>query len=109
MEERRPLLLTARSLPADWNVHLADLGSRLAATPRVRIGPPDDALLEAVFRKQWRDRGIEPPAEVASYVLARIERSFESVGRAVQLIDQLAMATLRPITIPLAREALLDL
>lgn len=109
MEERRPLLLTARSLPADWNIALADLKSRLAATPRVRIGAPDDALLQAVFLKQWRDRGVEPPADVVSYVLARIERSFESVARAVQLIDQLAMASLRPITIPLAREALLDL
>ena len=109
MEERRPLLLTARSLPADWNMALADLKSRLAATPRVRIGAPDDALLQAVFLKQWRDRGVEPPADVVAYVLARIERSFESIGRAVQLIDQLAMASLRPITIPLAREALLDL
>ncbi len=109
MEERRPLLLTARSLPADWNIGLADLGSRLAATPRVRIGPPDDALLEAVFLKQWRDRGVEPAEEVAAYVLTRIERSFEAVARAVQLIDTRALSEQRPITIPLAREALLDL
>ena len=109
MEERRPLLLTARSLPRDWNIGLADLRSRLAATPRVRIGPPDDALLEAVFLKQWRDRGVDLSGDVAAYVLTRIERSFESVAKAVQLIDLLAMAEQRPITIPLAREALLDL
>lgn len=109
MEERRPLLLTARSLPTDWNIGLADLRSRLAATPQVRIGAPDDALLEAVFLKQWRDRGVELPPEVTAYVLTRIERSFEQVAKAVQLIDLVAMTEQRPVTIPLAREALLDL
>lgn len=109
MEERRPLLMTARSMPADWNIALPDLRSRLAATPRVQIRPPDDALLEALFLKLWRDRGIDLAPEVASYVLTRIERSFESAARAVDLIDRAAMAEQRPITIPLAREALLDL
>ena len=109
MEERRPLLMTARSAPSDWNFALADLRSRLAATPRVQIRSPDDALLEAVFQKQWRDRGVEVPADVCSYVLSRIERSFESAAKAVSLIDTLAMSQQRPITIPLAREALLDL
>lgn len=109
MEERRPLLMTARSAPADWNIALADLRSRLAATPRVQIRSPDDALLEALFQKLWRDRGIDLPAEVASYILTRIERSFESAARAVDLIDRTALSAQRAITIPLAREALLDL
>lgn len=109
MDERRPLLMTARSVPNDWNIALADLKSRLAATPRVHIGPPDDALLEALFLKLWRDRGIDLAPEVGSYVLTRIERSFESAARAVELIDRAAMSAQRAITIPLAREALLDL
>ncbi len=109
MEERRPLLMTARSAPSEWNIALADLKSRLAATPRVLIRSPDDALLEALFLKLWRDRGIDLAPEVATYVLTRIERSFESAARAVELIDSAAMSAQRPITIPLAREALLDL
>lgn len=109
LDERRPLLMTARSAPTEWNIALADLRSRLAATPRVHIRPPDDALLEALFQKLWRDRGIDIPPEVASYVLTRIERSFEGAARAVDLIDRAALSEQRPITIPLAREALLDL
>ena len=109
MEERRPLLLTARSDPRDWNLALADLRSRLAATPRVRIRAPDDDLLAAVFLKQWRDRGVEPPADVVRYVLSRIERSFEMVAKAVELLDRAALAEQRPLSIPLAREVLLDL
>lgn len=109
VEERRPLLLTARSAPMDWHLSLADLRSRLMATPQVRIGNPDDALLRAVFRKLWRDRGVELSDDVVSYVLSRIERSFESLSQAVRLIDEAAMAQQRSITVPLAREALLSL
>jgi chromosomal replication initiation ATPase DnaA len=109
MEERRPLLMTARSLPADWNLSLADLRSRLAATPRVQIGRPDDALIEAMFAKQWRDRGIEAPADFTRYVLSRIERSFAGVARTVEAMDRAALAGQRPLSIALAREVFLDL
>jgi len=109
VEARRPLLLTARSAPADWHLALPDLRSRLVATPQVKIGAPDDALLRHVFEKLWRDRGLEAPAEVSSYVLSRIERSFEAVGRAVDLLDRAALAGQRPLTIPLARDALIDM
>lgn len=109
MDERRPLLMTARTDPRDWNLQLADLRSRLAATPRVQIRSPDDALLAAVFAKLWRDRGVSAEPEFAAYVLSRIERSFESLQRAVDLIDRAALAAKRAPSIPLAREALLDL
>ncbi|WP_199554396.1 HdaA/DnaA family protein [Sandaracinobacteroides hominis] len=109
MDERRPLLMTARSAPSEWNLALADLRSRLMATPRVQIRSPDDALLEAVFLKQWRDRGIEAPPEVTSYVLSRIERSFEGVARMVDAMDRAALAARRALSIPLAREVFIDL
>ena len=109
MDERRPLLMTARSDPRDWNLALADLKSRLAATPRVSIRAPDDALLGAVFAKLWRDRGVEAPDDFTRYVLSRVERSFETLQRAVEVLDRAAMAAKRPLSIPLAREALLDL
>ncbi len=109
MEERRPLLMTARTDPRDWNLQLADLRSRLNATPRVKIRLPDDALLAAVFSKLWRDRGVTAEPDFAAYVLSRIDRSFESLQRAVELIDRAALAAKRAPSIPLAREALLDL
>ncbi len=109
VDSRRPLLLTARSAPADWHIALPDLRSRLAATPMVRIGPPDDALLAHVFAKLWRDRGITPPPDLAPYVLRRIPRSFEALGAAVEALDAAALAQRRPLSVPLARAALLDL
>ena len=44
-----PLLMTATRPPRDWPHGLADLGSRLAATPQLRIEAPDDALLAALL------------------------------------------------------------
>ncbi len=109
LADRRPLLLTARSAPADWHLALPDLRSRLLATPQVRIGPPDDALLAHVFEKMWRDRGIAVPPEVTRYVLTRIDRSFDALGRAVMALDRAALAGGRALTVPLAREALLEI
>src|SRR3546814_13950711 len=39
-----PLLIIADAPPADWNVALPDLRSRLAAVPVLTIGEPDDCL-----------------------------------------------------------------
>lgn len=106
LNERRPLLLTARSAPLDWGLSLADLRSRLLATPQMRIGPPDDALLAALFVKLWRDRGVQVAPEVGAYVLKRIERSFAAVQEFVDALDEAALATGRLPSIPLAREVL---
>ncbi|WP_448580710.1 HdaA/DnaA family protein [Thermaurantiacus sp.] len=109
VEARRPLLMTARAAPEDWHLSLPDLVSRLAATPRVRIGPPDDLLLEQMFRKLWRDRGMEVPDDLVRYVLARIDRSFAAIVRAVELLNAASLARQRPPSIPLAREVLIGL
>ncbi len=100
----RPLLLTARTVP--WSHGLADLASRLAATPLVRLADPDDALLAAMFAKHMADRGLTVPPEVAAYVLARLERSAAAVGAAAAALDTLALAEKRAITVPLARAVL---
>jgi chromosomal replication initiation ATPase DnaA len=105
--DRRPLLLTARTAPADWHLALPDLRSRLAATPQVRIAAPDDALLRGVFTKQFRDRGLDVPAELAAYVTTRIERSFAAIGHAVAALDAASLGEQRALTIPLARHVLM--
>lgn len=102
-----PLLLTATRPPRAWSHGLADLASRLAATPQLRIDAPDDALLAALLAKQFRDHGLRVSGEVADYVLARIERSFDAIARVVAQLDAAALAAGRPITIPLARSVLM--
>jgi len=101
-----PLLLTARRLPKFWVHGLPDLASRLAATPLVRLDDPDDALVAAVLEKRFADRGLRVGAEVVTYLVSRIERSFAGLADIVDRLDALSLAERRDITVPLARELL---
>ncbi|MDT7935266.1 MAG: chromosomal replication initiator DnaA [Sphingomonadaceae bacterium] len=103
----RPLLLVARQDPDHWARGLADLASRLAATPRAVIASPDDALLAAVMRKRFRDLGVEVSADVVRFALARIERSMAAVIELVDQLESAALAARRPVTVPLARDVLM--
>jgi chromosomal replication initiation ATPase DnaA len=100
------VLITASTPPARWSLSLADLGSRLRAIPAVEIGPPDDALLAAVMVKNFADRQLDVGADVIGFLAARLERSFDAQGRAVNALDAEAMAQGRAITVPLARQVL---
>ena len=100
------LLLTARTRPSSWPTTLPDLRSRLNALPVVEIGPPDDAVLEGVLRKFFRDRHIRPPEEVYPYLLARMNRSIPDAEEIVRRLDEAGDTGFRPITRVLAREIL---
>ena len=97
-----PVLFTARLLPRQW-VTLPDLGSRLAATPTLIIGPPDDALLASLLVKHFTDRGVRVSPEVVAFVVVRIERSFAAVAATAAALDAAALAGAREVTVPLAR------
>ena len=100
------VLATARVAPGYWRGRLPDLVSRLRAAPTVKIGRPDDALIEAVLRKLFRDRQIEVRGEAVEFLLRHMERSLEAARRTVAEADRLALAERRPVTIPLLRRVL---
>ncbi len=100
-----PLLFTARSLPRTW-VTLPDLASRLAATPTLVIGPPDEGLLASLLVKQFADRGLRVDAPVVAFVVRRIERSFAAVAETVAALDAAALERGREVTVPLVRTVL---
>ena len=100
------VLATARLAPGYWRGRLPDLVSRLRAAPTVEIGRPDDALIEAVLRKLFRDRQIAVRGEAVEFLLRHMERSLEAARRTVAEADRLALAERRPVTIPLLRRVL---
>jgi DnaA regulatory inactivator Hda len=105
-EQKRSLLLTARRPPAQWSVKLPDLASRLKAITAVGIVPPDDEMFAAVLLKLFSDRQIQITSEVVSYVLRRIERSFEAARRIVADADAGSLAEGRAVTVPLLKKLL---
>ena len=105
-ERKGHLLLTATSPPRHWSIGLPDLRSRLLAAPAVGVGSPDDQLLAGLMAKLFRDRQMPVDEDVISYLLARMERSFEAARRAVVDLDTAALSRRRRITVPLARKVL---
>lgn len=103
---RLPLLMTARTLPARWDIALPDLASRMQATTPASIDAPDDALLQALLMKLFADRQLTLTPEVAAYLLPRIERSFAAAQRIVADLDTAALAEKRAITVRLAAQVL---
>ena len=107
-QTRKPLLIVADSPPPRWQVELPDLRSRLAATPHVAIAPPDDALLGALVMKLLGDRGIAAPAEIADFLLPRIERSYVGVLKAIDALDRAVLSHHKRLTVPVAKRALTE-
>lgn len=105
-ERRGSLLLAAREPPARWALALADLRSRLLASPAVALEAPDDALLAAVLVKLFADRQLRISEEVIGYLLPRLERSFAAAQAIVAALDVAALAGQRAVTVKLAREVL---
>ena len=103
---RKPLIIVADAPPPRWQVTLPDLKSRLAATPQVEIGPPDDALIGQLIVKLLGDRGIAAPAELGDYLVPRIERSYVAVLEVVDVLDRVTLSHHKRMTVPLAKRAL---
>lgn len=103
---RRPLILVARVPPPAWAVRLPDLASRLAATPHVAIGEPDDALFAALLAKLLAARGLIAPPELTRYLTPRVERSYLAIHRVVDALDRHLLSRQARLTVPSARRAL---
>lgn len=103
---RGTLLLTSRLAPNQWGVTLPDLRSRLATANVTEILPPDDMLLQVLLIKQFSDRQLRVPGEVVTFILRRMERSFEAARSIVDRVDRAALAERRNITLPLVRDVL---
>ena len=103
------ILLTARKPPTQWNIALADLSSRLNSAAAVEIGAPDDTLLSALLVKQFADRQLKVDECLITYLISRMERSFNAVQRVVDAADKAALAGQQKITKPLLGKVLRDI
>src|SRR3546814_4919523 len=103
-----PLLIVADTPPADWQVALPDLASRLRAVPVLTIGEPDDCLARDLIEALFVQRGMSISPEVASYVVPRLERSYAMLHRIVAAPDAASLELGRRVGVRLTRETLLS-
>jgi len=105
-EHRAAMMLTARTVPAGWDIALADLKSRLHLLDVAELRAPDDALLAAVLVKLFADRQLRVEKPVIDYLVARMERSMAFAHRLVQALDDEALVQGRGVTKGVARRVL---
>jgi hypothetical protein len=104
----RPLIMVADEVPPTWSPGLPDLKTRLAITPIVRIGNPDDALFSALIQLQFADGGLHIPPDALRFMSERLVRDYWTVERAVEAVDRYAIAERARLSLPTIRRALID-
>lgn len=90
-EDGEFLLLISRFSPADWEIELPDLRSRLSAAMHFEIGPPDDELVTHLLQKHFHDRGMATTPEILAYVGKRIERNYAALEKFARDTNALAL------------------
>ncbi|WP_373476792.1 ATPase [Sphingorhabdus sp.] len=101
-----PLLLISRWRPADWNIELPDLKSRVGAALLLEIAAPDDEMIEQLLQKQLADRGAVISIDAISYVKRRIERSYAAIEGFARAANTMALANNAPVNLALVKKVL---
>jgi chromosomal replication initiation ATPase DnaA len=86
-QERRPLLIVAEAAPPVWDVKLPDLRSRLAASPLLELGPPDDTLMPQLIERAFEKHLLHAKPDVIAWVAKRIERSHVAILRVADALE----------------------
>ncbi len=104
--DHRPLLIVAQAAPPTWAVKLPDLKSRLAASPLLEIGPPDDALIPQLLERAFERHLLHAKPEVTAWIAKRIERSHIAILRVADALELVEEG--QRLSIPAVRATLIE-
>lgn len=107
-EHAGSVLITSSQYPSGWGVALPDLVSRLKAAQVASLGDPDDNLLRGLLVKQFADRQLHVDEAAITYMVLRMERSFQAARSLVGKIDARALAERAEITRNLVARVMQD-
>jgi chromosomal replication initiation ATPase DnaA len=106
-ESNKKILLTSLASPYELNFKLRDLNSRILSTTSTQIPPASEELLRIMLIKRFTDKQLKVDLKVVNFILKRIERSFYSVNRIIEEIDNKSVGT--SITIPFISSVLREM
>jgi DnaA family protein len=100
------LLVTSLAAPRETALRLADLRSRMSLLPAFQLQQlkEEDRLLALQLRA--RHRGLDLPADTASYLMSRTKRDMSSLYELLDRLDAEALRTQRRLTIPFVRSVI---
>ncbi|MGL9689109.1 MAG: DnaA ATPase domain-containing protein [Wolbachia sp.] len=97
-ENNKRLLITSSTSPNKLNFKLKDLSSRILSTISVKIPSASEELLRIMLMKRFSDKQLKIDLKVIDYILARVERSFYSISKIIEKIDDESMGS--NVTLP---------
>ena len=99
------ILLCSDRLISNYDFKLKDLSSRLKSFYVKKINKPDDDLIVNLLTKLLYDKQIiiNNP-EIFSFILNRINRTYEDVHKFIEKIDKFSLEKKRELTIPLIKK-----
>ena len=102
-----PWVAAGRMPPVDLPLR-DDLRSRLAWGVVFALEPLAEADVRAVLRRAADARGIFLSDEVMDYLLTRFARDLSHLSALLDRLDEFALASQRPVTVPLLRRMLAE-
>ena len=103
---RLSLLITCNSDPLKIKWKTKDLISRFTSFTNIEIKLPDDILIRKLLIKQFADRQLSLDSEQIEYISKRIERSYSSIIKIVDRVDNLALQHKKAISKNIIKEAI---
>lgn len=101
-----PLVVTGDSPPAQLNIELPDLRTRLGWGLVFQLHDISDDEKLQVMRQRARHRGMELNNEVGEYLLRRYSRETHDLMRLVDELDKASLTEQRRLTIPFVKQYL---
>ncbi len=101
--EGTALVFTAQNVPAQLNLGLPDLRSRLGACTQFTLKPLEDGERREVLKQQAALRGIELDDGLLDWLFARYARDLGALLDLLDRLDQASLAAQRRITVPFLR------
>lgn len=105
-DSRRLLVLSTRQAPAQLDVRLPDLRSRLVAADTIETDRLGDADKKRLLKEKAARQGFELGDDVARFILSRADRSPRGLIDLLSAIEVATLAHQRKVTIPLVKSVL---
>ena len=105
-EQGNHLIIASSVAPANLNIALPDLKTRLAWGLCLKINAMNDEQRIAALVVKARTMGIEITPRTGQFLLSRCARDFPSLWTLLEKIDYATLAAQRKPTIPLIKEIL---
>lgn len=100
------LVLSANCPPAQLQIKLPDLRSRLVWGEVYHLGELTDEHKSKILKQNAHQKGLELPDEVVNFLLKRLDRDLNSLILNLEQLDQASLQAQRKLTVPFVKEVL---